>query len=440
MKNQKRSFMEIFQDFMERKILPVATKIGNQRHMAAIRDGMTLLIPLTIVGGIAMIIAIPPIPAGLEATNFFYEMLLGWGKWAATYSTTLLVPYNLTIGIISIYVVAGISYQLAKSYKMNALNNMISALFVFLCISAYPANDGVFSTAQLGASSMFAGMIISILVIEINRLFITKNICIKMPDSVPSNVAAPFNLLFPLVANVILFVLLNALCFTMIEGNLTTLIYKAIQPLLSVAGSLPSILFINFLMTTFWFFGIHGANMVSVVVSPITTAALALNAEAYATNSPLPEIFAGAINSVFGNWITYTALLIIMLFVCKSSQLKSIAKVATVPTMFNINEPMIFGTPTVLNVLTYIPLLICSMLNFTTAYILMDMGVIGRFFTTLPFTVPGPLQAFLATMDWKTVPVWFILLAVDCIICIPFLKIYDKQLLAKEQDENMQEG
>ena len=91
-------------------------------------------------------------------------------------------------------------------------------------------------------------------------------------------------------------------------------------------------------MTTFWFFGIHGANMVSIVVTPITTAALAVNAEAYATGQPLPEIFAGAINSVFGNWITYTAFLIIMIFVCKSSQLKSIGKIASVPTLFNIND------------------------------------------------------------------------------------------------------
>lgn len=67
----KKSFMEKFQSFMEEKILPPATKFANQRHMAAIRDGMTLLIPLTIIGGIAMVIAIPPVPNGLKATNFF---------------------------------------------------------------------------------------------------------------------------------------------------------------------------------------------------------------------------------------------------------------------------------------------------------------------------------------------------------------------------------
>ena len=423
MSKEKGSMMEKFQSFMEEHILPVASKIGSQRHMASIRDGMSLLIPLTIIGGVAMILAIPPIPAGIEGTNFCYNFLLAWKDFASNFYNTLMVPYNLTIGIISVYVVMGISYQLARSYELNAINNMVCALLVFLCIAGFPENDLVFSTSQLGSTSMFAGIIIAIVVVEINRFFTSHNICIKLPSSVPPNVAAPFNVLIPTIANIVLFLALNAICFSAIGGGLTTLIYKVIQPLLSAAGSLPSILLINILMTTFWFFGIHGANMVSIVVTPITTAALAVNAEAYATGQPLPEIFAGAINSVFGNWITYTAFLIIMIFVCKSSQLKSIGKIASVPTLFNINEPMIFGIPTVLNILTFMPLLLCSIINFTTAYILMDIGFLGRFFTTLPFTVPGPLQAFLATMDWKTIPVWFILLAIDIVVCLPFLKM-----------------
>ena len=434
MSESKLGVMDKFQNFMEEKILPFATKLGNQRHMAAIRDGMSILIPLTIIGGIAMVLAIPPVPSGIENTNFFYGFLLAWQSWAATYNTTLMIPYYLTIGIISIYVVAGVSYRLAKSYEMDGINNMIAALLVFLCIAGFP-DGATIQAGQLGASAMFTGLLIAMIVVEINRIFIKKNICIKMPAAVPPNVAAPFNVLLPLAFNVILFLGLNMISTELAGGGLTTLIYKAFQPFISASGSLPSILLINFLMTTFWFFGIHGANMVSVVTSPITTLGLALNAEAYANNLPLPQIFSGAVNSVFGNWITYTAMLIVMLGVCKSAQMKSVSRVALIPTLFNINEPMIFGIPTVLNVFTYMPLLICSMLNFSVAYLLMDADIIGRFFVTLPFTVPGPLQAFLATMDWKTVIVWFALLAIDCIIVLPFLKTYDKQLLAKEAEE-----
>lgn len=428
------TLMEKFQTFMEEKLLPISSKISGQRHMAALRDGMIPLIPLTIIGGLAMIIAIPPVPADLQPTNFFFEFLLKWKEFATANFNTLLAPYQLTIGIISIYVVMGIAYNLAKSYNMDPINNTFSALLTFLLIAAFPANDGVFATAQLGATSMFVALLIGMLVVEINRTFIKHKVYIKLPESVPSNVAAPFNILLPLAFTTILFVVANQICFGATGAGLPALIYKLIQPLLSAADSLPSIIFINILMTTFWFFGIHGNNMVSVVVTPITTAALAMNAEAYANGQPLPAIFAGAVNAVFGNWITYTSLLIVVYFFVKSSQLKSISRIAVFSTMFNINEPLIFGVPTVMNVLTYIPLLICSVLNFSTAYLLMKANIIGRFFVTLPFTVPGPLQAFLATLDWKTIPLWFALLFVDILVLLPFMKTYDKQLLKAEQE------
>ena len=126
----------------------------------------------------------------------------------------------------------------------------------------------------------------------------------------------------------------------------------------------------------------------------------------------------------------------ILLF-CKSSQAKSIAKIASVPAFFNINEPLIFGLPTVLNPFTLITFLICNNLNFTIVYLLMDSGFLGRFFVQLPFTVPGPLQAWLASMDAKSILVWLALLALDIVIALPFIKAYDKQLLASESAGEM---
>jgi PTS system cellobiose-specific IIC component len=103
-------------------------------------------------------------------------------------------------------------------------------------------------------------------------------------------------------------------------AGFASLVYTIFQPLMKATGSLPSVLLINFLMTTFWFFGIHGANMLSVVTTPITTAALAANAEAVANGTSLPYIYAGAMNSVFGNWITYNVILLVIFLFCKSTR------------------------------------------------------------------------------------------------------------------------
>lgn len=432
----KQSFMDKFQAVMEKSVVPIGMKISSQRHLAAIRDGLTVMIPLTIIGGFACLLAVPPVPATVtEPSNFIFAFLLAWQSWAAANATILMTPYYLTIGIISLYVVCGVAYRHASNYKLDPINNTLAAVLVFLCVSnVVDLSTGSLTIGKLGAGYMFGAMVIALLVVEVNRFFLIKNIVLKLPDTVPANVAAPFNVLFPLVANVIVFSLLNALCTSLTGDGLTGLIYKVFQPLMRATGSLPSVLLINVLMTTFWFFGIHGGNMLGVVTTPITTAALAANLEAYTAGQPLPYIFAGAVNTVFGNYITYLSMLVVIFVLCKSAQLKSVAKVAVVPSCFNINEPSIFGLPTVLNVYTYIPMLICGILNYTVYHLLASAGILGRFFVTLPFTVPAPLYAFLATMDPKTVVLYVVLFVADFFILAPFLTTYDKQILKAESE------
>lgn len=289
MDTNSKGFMAKFQAVLEKYVVPVATKISQQRHLAAVRDGLTVLVPVTIIGGFAVLLAAPPVSASMEPTNFLFQFLCAWRDWAAANSALLMTPYNLTIGCISVYVVLGVAYQLCKTYKMDPISNLISTLLVFLCISGVPqayvsgeASVTAIPLTNLGAAGMFTAIIIALAVIEITHLFIAKKWVIKLPDSVPPNVAAPFNVLIPGIVNLLLFMFLDNICVSSLDTNIPGLVYTMFQPLISATGSLPSILLINVLMTIFWFFGIHGGNMVGVVVTPLTTLGLTLNAEAYA--------------------------------------------------------------------------------------------------------------------------------------------------------------
>ncbi len=177
METTNKGFMAKFQELLEKYVVPVATKISQQKHLASVRDGLTVLVPVTIIGGFAILLAQPPINATMQPTNFFFSFLCMWRDWAAANAGTLLTPYYLTIGAISIYVVLGVSYQLCKTYKMDAISNVISALLVFLCISGVPqafASGETSVTAipltNLGASGMFTAIVIALAVIEINHL------------------------------------------------------------------------------------------------------------------------------------------------------------------------------------------------------------------------------------------------------------------------------
>lgn len=436
----KENRFDKIQASMEKSIVPIATKISGQRHLSAVKDAMTLLIPLTIIGGFPILLASPPVnPETMAPTNIFFSFLLAWKSWATINSVILMIPFNLTLGVLSIYVVTGVAYRLADTYKLNALVNAISALLVFLCVAAAPVTleKGSFMpTSELGAGAMFSAIIIAIIVVEINNIFITKNIKIKMPDSVPPMVSGPFEVLISLTFNILIFIGLNVVCTNITGSGLTQLIFKILQPLLSATDSLPSILLITIFSLLLWFFGIHGDNATSPIVTPIITMNVALNLEAYQAGNPMPHIFAGQLQGVWATWLIYSSLLVTMIIVAKSAQLRSLIKIAPLSTLFNVNEPLIFGVPTVLNIYTFIPSVICCFIDITVVYITSSIGLIGKTYLLIPWTTPAPLAAFLSTMDWKAPILWLALMAVNIIIFIPFIKKYDLSLLATENIED----
>ena len=132
MEKQNSGFMNKFQAVLEKYVVPVAMKISQQRHLAAVRDGLTILVPVTIIGGFAILLAMPPVDATVKATNLLTSFLCAWRDFAATYSSTLMIPYNLTIGAISIYVVLGVAYRLCKYYKMDTISNLITTILVLI--------------------------------------------------------------------------------------------------------------------------------------------------------------------------------------------------------------------------------------------------------------------------------------------------------------------
>ena len=130
---QTNGFIEKFQEKLEKILLPISEKLGEQRHLAAVRDAMGILIPLTIIGGFAILLAQPPVdPTTMTGSNFFYQFLLAWYDWASANSNLLFIPYNLTLGAISLYVVGAVAYRLAERYRIPKLESCFTALLTFL--------------------------------------------------------------------------------------------------------------------------------------------------------------------------------------------------------------------------------------------------------------------------------------------------------------------
>ena len=162
------------------------------------------------------------------------------------------------------------------------------------------------------------------------------------------------------------------------------------------------------------------------------------NAAAYAKGiaaANLPHIWT---EPLWWNWMVIggsgaTLALAVMVLRCKSVQLKTVGKVAIIPALFNINEPLIFGLPIVLNPLFFIPWLLAPTINGLIAYICMAIGIVNKTFIYPGWNIPAPIAQFLSNMDLRSIFLTLVMIIIDGLIYYPFLKVWDKQKLEEER-------
>lgn len=435
MDNQNNKFMQ----FLEEKLMPAATKLSGQRHLKAIRDGLMSTIPLTIIGGICLILASPPVdPELTKPTNLFNKFLLGWYDWAQANASAIITPFNMTMAIMSLFVAFAIGYSLGKHYEeeygTDPLSSGVIAAVVFLLVAA-PSDEGMIPTTYLDAKGLFTAMIVGLITVEITRGLLKKGATIKMPEGVPPAVSASFTALIPMIANVLLFYAINLILISTLGKNIPAAIMSALTPALKGADTIWLMLVIVIIAHLLWFVGVHGAALVGTITAPIFTSNLMANAAARLAGEPMPYVWAEplwAFVVVLGGSGATLGLTLLMLR-SKSSQLKTVGKVGILPGLFNINEPVLFGAPIILNPILGIPLIIAPVVNTIIGYVAIKSGLIGRIFVQAPWTTPAPIGLALSTMDWRGFVLVILLLAIDILIYYPFFKSYEKVLLEEEK-------
>ncbi len=259
-----------------------------------------------------------------------------------------------------------------------------------------------------------------------------------MPEAVPESVARSFEALTP--AAIIIFTL--TILTYWLKIDLHEIIGSIIKPILKFSDSWFSVIIIVFMITFFWSFGIHGDSIVGSIVRPLWLMLLEQNATALANGQHIPHIAAEPLYQWF-IWIggsgTTIGFAILLLLKSKSAYGKTLGKAAILPSIFNINEPIIFGAPIVLNPTLLPPFIIVPIVNASITYFAMATGLVNRVTSTPPWTLPGPIGAFLATNgDYRAVILSILLIIISIVIYYPFFTAYEKKLLAEEQAETQE--
>lgn len=423
-----------FTEIIERYLAGPMATIANQRHLRAIRDGIIATLPLIIVGSFFLIIAFPPLPPSWGIYQFLSEN-----------AATILLPYRMTMYIMSLYATFGIGASLAKTYKLDVVSGGLLATIAFL-LTFIPVNipleaaeaagtsGFVLPMANLGGGGMFVGIITSIFAVEVYRLTDKSKFKITMPEQVPPAVARSFEALTP----TLIVILVMASISYYIGFDWHTAVSKIVSPLISATDTLPSVLLLIFLITFFWAFGIHGVSIIGSLARPLWLQILESNTTAAAAaGEALPNIAA----EPFYQWFVWIGgagctigLAILLAFTAKSKYASKLGKAIITPSIFNINEPVIFGVPIVLNPTLIIPFIFAPMVCATIAWFATKLGLVSAVTITAPWTLPGPIGAYLATGgDWRAAVLNILLIILSIFMYYPFVKIYDKNELAKEQ-------
>lgn len=421
----------VFFDFIENKIAPIAGAFASQRHISAIRDGFIGAMPFMIVGSFLLVFAFPPFSP--DTTFTFGQWWLAMSK---EYFDQIMTPFNMSMGIMSCYISAGIAFNLAQHYKLDAFPTSMLSLMTFLLIAA-PMEDGQLSASFLGGTGIFTTIIVAIYVTELTRFLKIRNIGIKLPEQVPEKIRQSFDLLIPASIVIITIYPANLLLQGQLDMILPAAIMSIFEPLISASDSLPAILLAVFVAHALWFAGIHGSAIVAGIMAPFWLVNLGLNQDALASGTALPATFAEPFWSFFivlgGSGATFA--LVLLYLRSKSVHLRSIGKLGFVPSLFNINEPIIFGSPIVMNPILFIPFVGVPMINAIIAYVATQTGMIGHIISLVPWTAPAPIgAAWGAGWQLNNGLLVIALIALDLALYYPFFKLYEKQLLAEEEN------
>lgn len=417
-------------------ILQAADKLFQNRYIISIKKAFTVTLPVIILGSIASLINNMPIDivqAGLSTPVGQVIRAVNGAIWLGS------------TAIMAILIAWTLGYYLGNTYKMNGTLSALTSVSAYLTICV-TTSDGGISLSQLGSSGLFVAILIAILATELYHAF--SRLKINISEDTAEEVRQMFEALFPVMLSIFCIALTNGIILTTSGKGVDEWIYTALSLLFSAAdgGGLAGTLLLVFGIHIFWFFGIHGGNVMdSIMVSAFgenlihNTSQYALNHDAF--NEQLDIISKGFLDTfVFmGGAGTSLCIIIAVLIIARSRYMRSIAKMGGVFALFNMNEIILFGFPVILNPILMIPFLLTPLTITLVSWSAMSLGLVARVVTEVHWAMPPLISGYLATGGHLSSSILQVInIAAGILIYLPFIRLMDRREVQKEalKDDN----
>lgn len=469
--------MQVLIAWLEKYFLPIAGKIGGQKHLVALRDAFIGTLPATMAGSVAVMLNallrdLPP--------QFFdgYD-----GNSIPVIREIITINgyvWNGTLAIAGLIFVFSWGYNLAKAYGVNELSGGIVSTAASISGITFSFSGGITglnldattveainaagwsATSEgitaagwgwlplnnLDANFFFTAMIIGFIATMIYVKLMLKDFTIKLPDSVPPAISKAFAAIIP--ATVALYVVaIFYFVFSKIVPDMTFLqwLQKTVAlPLLGLSQGFGAVVLVALFVQLFWFFGIHGPNVLAPILEGVFSVAQLENVNLFQQGG-VDLVLKEGYMWVRGSFDAYAwyggsggtiVLIIALLLFSKRKDYRTVANLSVGPGIFNINEPIMFGLPIVLNPLLFIPFLLTPVVSVSIGYWATIWGWVDPVSQSIVWVTPPFLLSFLATgADWRAPIVTLVAMLVSFAIWIPFVIAANKMAPDAGQDDKM---
>lgn len=429
---------------MLEKHQPFFEKISRNIYLQAIKDGFLGCMPIVLTSSIFLLIATLPGVVGVTLP----QPLIDWCNKL----------YNFTMGVMGIMVAgttaknftASMNRRMPAGKVLNDGSTMVAAQcsMLLLAVTQFTTKFNgselsVFDCTSMGTRGLFSAYIAAFITVWVYKFCVSRDLTIKLPKEVPGAIAQNFRDIIPFGGAVIICGIIDVVVRNLMGVPFSELLIKLLSPLFTAAETYPGLILIQAATAFFWFIGVHGPSIVQPGIDPIRLANQAENLQVLlAGGHPAHSLTfnMSLVGEFGGTGATFIVPLLLILFM-KSKQLKAVGKASIVPVAFAVNEPLLFGAPMILNPYMLVPFVAAGCVNVSVAKFFIDNVGMNGFSFVVPWATPAPIGIFITT-NFQLIALVFvaIIILLDAIIYLPFLKAYDKLLCDQEAERAAELG
>ena len=423
---------------MLEKHQPLFEKISKNIYLQAIKDGFLGTMPIILFSSLFLLMATMPTLVNIVLPQPFTD----WCN--KLYAYTMGVVGIMVAGTTAKALTASMNRRMPAGKVLNDGSTMIAAMCgtLILAVSQVTAVvDGAkltaFDTTSMGTRGLFSAYIAAFITVFVYKFCVSRDLTIPMPKEVPGAIAQNFRDIIPFGIAVLICSVIDLICRAIVAVPFSELLIVLLSPLFQAAESYPGLVIIQAMTSFFWFIGIHGPSIVQPAIDPIRLANQADNLQMLLAGTHPSHSLCfnlSLVGEMGGTGATFIVPIIFLLLM-KSKQLKAVGKASIVPVCFAVNEPLLFAAPMILNPYMFIPFIVAPCVNVCLAKFFIDVIGMNGFSFVVPWATPAPIGVFMSC-GFQPISLVFVvvLLIVDAIIYLPFLKAYDRSLCREEAE------